>query len=114
MDEKLTRRQRIRLKKDFQEIYKNGQRSRENSFSLVYRQNDLGYGRLGVVVSRKVGTAVARNRVKRWFREIFRKNKGKLPESIDLIIIAKPEAAAAGRKVLEGEYCRALEKINAR
>ena len=50
--------------------------------------------RLGITVSRKVGGAVIRNRVKRRIREWFRSWKVDLDQSFDLVIIAKPGAAA--------------------
>ncbi len=44
---------------------------------------------MGLVVSRKVGNAVVRNRVKRLCRECFRREVVKLPDGIDLVIIAR-------------------------
>ena len=51
--------------------------------------------RLGLVVSRKVGTAVKRNKIKRWVREWFRRASG-LPSGVDLVVIAKPGAGERG------------------
>lgn len=48
--------------------------------------------RLGLVVGRKVGPAVRRNRVKRLLREFFRRHQERLP-SADIIILAKKGAA---------------------
>jgi ribonuclease P protein component len=52
--------------------------------------------RFGVTVSRKVGNAVLRNKVKRWIRESCRRMRGELPEGFDLVIVARPSAADAG------------------
>ena len=60
------------------------------------RKNDKDAKRLGLVVGRKVGGAVARNRVKRLIREFFRLNKEKMPESSDLIVLAKENIEIKG------------------
>lgn len=58
--------------------------------------NRLAGPRLGMTVSRKVGGAVTRNRVRRRIREIYRRWKGRpdLP-SLDLVVHAKPPAGDA-------------------
>lgn len=93
MNERLAPLERIRKKKDFSSLYRSGSRFRGRYFSLVYRRNGLSFSRVAVVVSRKVGPAVVRNRVKRRFRELFRRNKMLLEESVDLIVVARPDVA---------------------
>ena len=69
---------------------------------LVAAKSGLGPrapARLGLVVSRKVGTAVKRNQLKRWVREWFRRAKG-LPRGVDLVVIAKPGAVERGAQSL--------------
>ncbi len=51
--------------------------------------------RLGVTVTRKVGGAMIRNRIKRWVREAFRRAHAHLPRGIDLVLVAKQSAAWA-------------------
>lgn len=51
---------------------------------------------LGITVSKKVGTAVERNRVKRRIREWFRRNRGGLPRNAAVVIIARQGAAQLG------------------
>jgi ribonuclease P protein component len=45
--------------------------------------------RLGITVSRKVGNAVKRNRIKRWIREVFRSHPALFSERVDIVVIAK-------------------------
>jgi ribonuclease P protein component len=111
MNERLTPRERIRGKKDFVSLYRNGSRFRGRYFNLVYRPNALGYSRLAVVVSKKVGPAVTRNRVKRRMRELFRRHKGLLPEPTDLIIVARKEILDLDPSELRAGYFQALESI---
>jgi ribonuclease P protein component len=51
--------------------------------------------RLGITVTRKVGNAVVRNRIKRLVREVFRQHRERLPSGLDLVFVAKQQAAGA-------------------
>lgn len=65
-------------------------------FWLILRKNNKDARRLGLVVGKKVGGAVSRNRIKRLIREFFRLNKEKIPESSDLIVLAKKDIRIKG------------------
>ncbi len=52
--------------------------------------NSLGHPRLGLSVSRRVGTAVLRNRIKRLLREAFRLSQHELPGAFDYVIVVRP------------------------
>lgn len=54
-----------------------------------------GPTRLGITVTRKIGNAVERNRIKRLVREVFRLHRARLPEGLDLVWVAKQQAAQA-------------------
>ncbi|MBL4774841.1 MAG: ribonuclease P protein component [Mariprofundus sp.] len=62
---------RLRSKADFSSLRK-AKRMRCGGLRLVYQDNQLGFSRLGLAVSRKYGNAVQRNRLKRQLRDTFR------------------------------------------
>mgnify|MGYP001119817438 CR=1 FL=1 len=84
------------------------------SFRLALRRSEGGAPRLGLAVSRKVGTAVVRNRIKRCVREVFRQLA--LP-AVDVLVMAKPGAAllgAAGRDAVRDELTAPLVRAAGR
>ena len=111
MNECLTPPERIRRKSDFASLYRDGGRIRGRYFNLVFRRNELDYSRLAVVASRKVGSAVVRNRVKRRLRELFRRHKDLLREPTDRIVIARPESGDAPWAEIRGAYLSSLTTI---
>jgi ribonuclease P protein component len=85
------------------------------SFVLLVadQPTDLGDGtpRLGITVSRRVGAAVRRNRVKRRLREWFRRRGDTVPHGKDLVVIALPGAATVGGAGVRGEIELALRRL---
>jgi len=81
--------ERVRKKQDYARIYAQGMRRHSERFTIITCRNEAGIRRLGMTVSKKVGNAVQRNRIKRLLREFFRLNKSRLPASQDIVIIAK-------------------------
>jgi ribonuclease P protein component len=111
MNERLEPCERIRRKKDFIGLYKQGHRYRGRYFNLVYLPSSAGISRVAVVASRKVGGAVERNRIKRWLREAFRMNKGLIEEPTDILVIARPDIQRAERTEVFTAYTAAVGKI---
>jgi ribonuclease P protein component len=79
----------LRRPADFRRVYER-RRSASDDWLIVYgRENELPYLRLGLSVSRKVGIAVRRNRLRRLYREAFRASRAELPVGIDLVLIPR-------------------------
>jgi ribonuclease P protein component len=73
--------------------------------------NELGTPRLGLSVSRKVGSAVTRNTVRRRLKEVFYSALPEIPGDLDLVVSARPAAAEADFRELDEEFARALRKL---
>jgi ribonuclease P protein component len=67
--------------------------------------------RFGVTVSRKVGDAVTRNRVKRWIRESCRRWAAELPPTLDIVIVARPQAAGIGFAPTSAELASLTKRL---
>jgi ribonuclease P protein component len=79
----------LRRPADFQRVY-DRRRSASDEWLIVYAcENGLPHLRVGLSVSRKVGNAVRRNRLRRLYREAFRLAKAQMPGGLDLVLIPR-------------------------
>ncbi len=88
----LKKSEHLRKNSDFKRVYSKGRSCADHFVVLFVLPNNLGRNRIGLSVSAKVGKAVKRNRIKRLFREVYRLNKDKLIQGLDLIFLARKDA----------------------
>jgi ribonuclease P protein component len=114
------KRRRLSRSAEFERVYRQG-RSKSNRFLVLYafprgeeQAEDGGGGpRLGVSVSRRVGGAVDRTKVKRLLREAFWAEAERLPEGSDYVVVARPDARElAEREGMAGVRTALVELVN--
>lgn len=91
------------LKKNhqFQFVYKHG-RSYANRYLVMYiKENGTDRNRIGISVSKKVGNSVVRHRVTRLVRESYRLHEAVFNSGLDIVIVARKNAAAVGYEEIE-------------
>ncbi len=90
---KFPRRERLTRPRDFLDAYRHGNK-RVGRYLVCYMVRRDGQGRkIGLTVSRKVGNAVVRNRVKRYIREAYRTQRLEVPEDAHIVVVARKAAA---------------------
>jgi len=107
-DRKFPRDRRLRKRSEFLRIQGSQRGTKTPHFIVILVAGPEEDCRLGVTVSRKVGCAVSRNRVKRRLREFFRVHRTKLQPAHDLLIIARAGADKLSFKDVESELAASL------
>ena len=79
---------RVKRKKDFDAIFKNGQNFANRKFVIYRLSQEQPHFRVGLSVSKKLGNAVTRNRIKRLLRNVLIKHQDRLV-SDDFVVIAR-------------------------
>jgi ribonuclease P protein component len=110
-DERFPRKARIVRSSDYQALYRSGRKVHSERFVLFVRDNGIDHHRLGITVSRKVGCSPVRNRIKRLFREIFRRLSAEIPNRLDIVVNAKAGCAGASYTALRDEFIAAARRI---
>jgi len=103
--------QRLHKRKEFLEVYNRGEKLHTPHFVLFLLENSQPTHRLGITVSRKIGRAVVRNRVKRLLREIFRTNKEIVLGHCDIVVNVKRAAARASLEDLRLDFRNAVRRF---
>ncbi len=93
---------RLRDRADFEAVRQRGRRWRGDLLILnVMPREADGPSRYGFVVSRRIGNAVSRNRVRRRLRAIVRGHLDELARGYDVVVIARPGTAGVGYAALD-------------
>ena len=109
-----TKEQKLRRPVEFKRVYDGGAKAGDDRLLAFALPNDLGVTRVGLSVSKKHGSAVKRNRVKRLLREAFRLGQHELPAGFDLVLVPRPNVPstlADYRRSLAGCVRRAVKRL---
>lgn len=110
-DRRFPRSHRLTARRQYVEVYERGWKARRPCGVVFALPNDVGVCRLGLTVTRRVGSAVRRNRVKRVLREIFRRNRKELPEAMDIVVNGHSSILTLAPERVERELLSAIAEL---
>ena len=109
---------RLRKRREFLAVQGEGRRISGKHFLFFVRRRaaaEVGAvapeARFGITVTRKVGNAVTRNRIKRIVREGCRQVLARVPAGLDVVVVARGSAATAGAHEAAGELAGLADKL---
>jgi len=112
--EALPKERRLAKRREFLRVYEAGRKLFSRYSVLFYAANDLPYSRIGITATKKSGKANVRNRLKRWTREVYRRQRGPLDidsRSLDVVVNVKPNAVQASWGDYSLDLQRALKRV---
>jgi ribonuclease P protein component len=108
MTQRLRRARRLRVRADFERVFRGGRRQVGRLFVMVGKANGAEEHRLGIATGRRVGGAVARSRARRLVRESFRRLDTTGEPGHDLVIVARAELATNSQAEVDREFTEGL------
>jgi ribonuclease P protein component len=109
-DQRLPPAERLRRPREFQQVFQHGKKLVAPLFVLYVLPTSALPARLGITVSKRVGKAVVRNRVRRRIRELFRQHKALIQPPCDLVFVARRGAAEASLEEYIQQFMRLLHR----
>ncbi len=110
----LPKEKRLAKRREFLRVYETGRKWFSRYCVVFAAGNELQHSRIGVTATKKLGKANVRNRLKRWTREVYRRQREPLGVdrcSLDVVINVKPSAAQARFEEFREDLQRALQKV---
>ncbi len=99
----------LKLNHIFRRLYASA--GHANSYLVLYaRPNKTGTNRVGITVSKKLGKAVVRNRVRRRLREIYRLHEGQFAPGWDIVVVARSRCVGADYEKMTAAYLSLAQK----
>lgn len=111
---RLKKEERLRGREGFQRVFQEGRSLANRVAALHYLAAPQGELRLGVAVSRRMGCAVVRNRLRRRLREVLRLHRSELTEGWHVVVVARQRAGELSYKELEEGVLSLLDRAGVR
>ena len=102
---------RLTSRRQYRAVYDQGRRVRGGCVTLFALPNKLHHCRVGLTVTKRLGNAVARNRVKRTLRELFRTNRLWERGAIDIVVNAHPSIHHKSNAEIESDLLQCFQRI---
>lgn len=100
----------LKRSRDIEYAKKHGNRISTALFNMIVCRTDGIGSRVGIVVGKRFGIAVSRNRVKRLFRDLTRQLRGQLLPGLDLVVFPKRDSIVQPFAILKGTWLSALQR----
>lgn len=101
----------LKRNNDFRRLYARG-KSFAGGYVVIYAsKNRLGVNRIGLTVSKSIGKAVVRNRLKRLMRESYRLLEDKTAKGYDLVIVSRKRAVGKAQSQIMKDMEYAMKKL---
>jgi ribonuclease P protein component len=111
MDRRFRAFEHVRLKREFDRVFREGRAFEFSPMCVRALPNGLGHPRLGLCVGKRHGNAVRRNRIKRLLREAYRLNRHALAVPCDLVIVPRTNWRNLTLTAIETVFKEALSRI---
>lgn len=112
--EALGKEKRLAKRREFLRVYDTGRKLFSRYTVVFFAGNDLPHSRIGITATKKLGKANVRNRLKRWTREVYRRQREPLgidARSLDVVVNVKPNAAEATFREFSDDLARILQRV---
>ncbi|WP_425449237.1 ribonuclease P protein component [Dethiothermospora halolimnae] len=97
----MDKKRKLRSNNDFRNVYNNRKSFANKYLVMFFKKNNYGFNRVGFSVSKKIGKAVVRNKVKRRIKESYRNNDDRIKQGYDIIYLSRVRAKDATYKQIE-------------
>lgn len=112
--EALPKAKRLAKRREFLHVYETGRKLFSRYTVVFFAPSGLPHSRIGITATKKLGKANVRNRLKRWTREVYRREREPLGidrQTLDVVVNVKPNAADASFRDYSQDLAKVLQRV---